>query len=294
MKDVTQQLAEIAEKICAKLEHPTASVTYLDQEELRAALTAYDASRAAPEFGPLDPAAMDLGTWRPDAAPDDVVERVAKAVSGALIAAFKAGWGNSSEGYNAEYGPLDDDVTDTAIEETKEFARIAARAALSALPARAEGTRCFECDTELHGPYCPKCAQADDALEALRESTIGLCAAIDNLWNHPDLVRVRSEIPESIKLNISRHQMQVRTKLAAPAQRDDGWMPIETAPKGPGQLILGHSEQCWIRFGRYYPEFRKWYYSGTNERQQYSETEGGTPTHWRPLPAPPAPARGEG
>lgn len=68
----------------------------------------------------------------------------------------------------------------------------------------------------------------------------------------------------------------------------DGWMPIETAPTNQGQLILGHSEQRWIRFGRFYPEFRKWYYSGTNERQQYSETEGGVPTHWRPLPAPPA------
>lgn len=65
------------------------------------------------------------------------------------------------------------------------------------------------------------------------------------------------------------------------------WQPIDTAPRGPGQLILGHSEQRWIRFGRFYPEFRKWYYSGTNERQQYSETEGGVPTHWMPLPAPP-------
>lgn len=72
--------------------------------------------------------------------------------------------------------------------------RDAACTALSALPAR------------------------DDALDALRDSAIGLCAAIDNLWNHPDLVRVRSEIPESIKLNISRHQMQVRAKLAAPAR----------------------------------------------------------------------------
>lgn len=68
------------------------------------------------------------------------------------------------------------------------------------------------------------------------------------------------------------------------ALREQEWQPIETAPKGLGQLILGHAEQRWIRFGRYYPEFRKWYYSGTNERQQYSETEGGVPTHWRPIP----------
>jgi hypothetical protein len=36
-------LAKVAEKICAKLEHPTASVTYLDQDELRAALQALEA-----------------------------------------------------------------------------------------------------------------------------------------------------------------------------------------------------------------------------------------------------------
>lgn len=66
----------------------------------------------------------------------------------------------------------------------------------------------------------------------------------------------------------------------------DGWQLIETAPRA-AQLILGNSEQRWIRFGRFYPEFRKWYYSGTNERQQYSETQGGVPTHWRPLPTPP-------
>ena len=46
MTDITAKLAAVAEKICAKLEHPTASVTYLDQDELRAALTAYTASQS--------------------------------------------------------------------------------------------------------------------------------------------------------------------------------------------------------------------------------------------------------
>lgn len=60
------------------------------------------------------------------------LEAAARAASGALIAAYKAGFGNSAEGYNAEYGPLDDDVTDTAIEETKDFAGICAKATILA------------------------------------------------------------------------------------------------------------------------------------------------------------------
>ena len=33
-----EHLAQIAERVCSKMEHPTASVTILDQEDLRAAL----------------------------------------------------------------------------------------------------------------------------------------------------------------------------------------------------------------------------------------------------------------
>lgn len=138
--------------------------------------------------------------------------------------------------------------------------RDAACTALSALPAR------------------------DDALDALRDSAIGLCAAIDNLWNHPDLVRVRSEIPESIKLNISRHQMQVRAKLAAPAQRDDGWMPIETAPKDGTQIFVTYrapNGKQTFRIVRWY--LHCWASIPGDHRSE--------PTHWRPLSAPPAPAQ---
>lgn len=75
------------------------------------------------------------------------------------------------------------------------------------------------------------------------------------------------------------------------------WRPIETAPRGTLRgssetLILGHSEKKWIRFGRWYAQVRCWYYSGTNERSQYAQVRGDDPTHWMPLPEPPATKEG--
>lgn len=69
------------------------------------------------------------------------------------------------------------------------------------------------------------------------------------------------------------------------------WQPIETAPKdglgfGP-MLLCGHVDSRWIRFGRWDPMGRRWLYSGTNERSQWSMKEGDAPTHWMPLPSPP-------
>ena len=72
------------------------------------------------------------------------------------------------------------------------------------------------------------------------------------------------------------------------------WRPIEEAPStgmGP-QMILGHAEKKWIRFGWYYAACRKWYYSGTSERTQYAQVEGDAPTHFMPLPPPPAGEQG--
>ena len=69
------------------------------------------------------------------------------------------------------------------------------------------------------------------------------------------------------------------------------WQPIETVPAqktlGSIQLLLAHEDKKWIRMGRYYPEVRKWYYSGTNERSQWAQVEGDAPTHWMLLPKPP-------
>jgi len=65
------------------------------------------------------------------------------------------------------------------------------------------------------------------------------------------------------------------------------WQDIAEAPVskklGPIQMLLSHADKRWIRMGRFYPEFGKWYYSGTNERSQWAQVEGDEPTHFKPL-----------
>jgi len=69
------------------------------------------------------------------------------------------------------------------------------------------------------------------------------------------------------------------------------WQPIaEFKPEHPMQQVLcGHSEKKWIRFGFRETVLKRWYYSGTNERSQWSQVEGDAPTHFMALPAPPIP-----
>jgi hypothetical protein len=76
------------------------------------------------------------------------------------------------------------------------------------------------------------------------------------------------------------------------ALEEGGWRPIETYHAADKfvkvqHILCGHSEGKWIRMGRYYPEMKRWYYSGTNERSQWAQVEGDEPTHWMPLPKPP-------
>ncbi len=65
------------------------------------------------------------------------------------------------------------------------------------------------------------------------------------------------------------------------------WQPIETAPKNFAQLICGHNQHKWVRFGRFEPILKRWYYSGTSERSQWAQIEGDEPTHWMPIPKAP-------
>jgi hypothetical protein len=56
-----------------------------------------------------------------------------------------------------------------------------ARAAIAALQPQDAATHCFECDTELHGPYCPKCSQGDGLAE-LRVGDFVMRTSPNGIW----------------------------------------------------------------------------------------------------------------
>jgi hypothetical protein len=64
----------------------------------------------------------------------------------------------------------------------------------------------------------------------------------------------------------------------APAEAGEGWMPIESAPKD-GTVVIATDGKA----------VQESYFSGTAWRASSRQSElWSSPTHWRPLPAPPA------
>ena len=86
------------------------------------------------------------------------------------------------------------------------------------------------------------------------------------------------------------------------AAREDGWQPIETAPKDGTWVLLagGDIDYGWDDPSKPASVVGQW--TADSECWQFAWYDGGfygeyeTPTHWRPLPAPPAidQARGKG
>lgn len=85
------------------------------------------------------------------------------------------------------------------------------------------------------------------------------------------------------------------TDLGAPAQTvQDEWRPIDTAPKDGSVLLLYVPNRCMIDMGSWrnddnYPDEPKQWFD--NSYDDYSCGYAScplTPTHWQPLPAPPA------
>lgn len=111
--------------------------------------------------------------------------------------------------------------------------------------------------------------------------------AIDPVaWKWIDATRLTNPEHMALPLTVGRLIDQARASIKTANQ----WLPIETMPEKTRlvQNLLCHNEKRWLRFGRYFPSQREWYYSGTNERSQWAQTRGDEPTHWMPLPAFPA------
>jgi hypothetical protein len=94
----------------------------------------------------------------------------------------------------------------------------------------------------------------------------------------------------------------------AKKDRDDGWQDIATAPKDGTEILLRRGERvgaaAWVEWEKRASE----YHANGTYLGEYVQDGGASwtigldgnswdgerkPTHWRPLPAPPAPSEGE-
>jgi len=76
------------------------------------------------------------------------------------------------------------------------------------------------------------------------------------------------------------------TRLDTSLIDDDGWLPIESAPKDGEQVLL--CDGMWGPYlGFYEPDRWVFYDRECNEAIWNYWVEGYGPTHWMPLPKPP-------
>lgn len=129
-----------------------------------------------------------------------------------------------------------------------------------------------------------------------------LLLTADELQNHRDAVRIQADHGSDL-LSANRVTALLGHITALTTERDalreaNAWQPIETAPRdGTKILVFTHRENVEISkwFESYFDEYEP--VEGTEYfrkvRRKYTEGwNSNTPTHWRPLPAPPAEKEG--
>jgi hypothetical protein len=81
-------------------------------------------------------------------------------------------------------------------------------------------------------------------------------------------------------------KMALRAALAAAQPVAPGGLPIETALRKPAFVLVGHEEEGWVEQARWDGERREWWSVNTD----WTDAHGSAlhPTHWMPLPPPPA------
>lgn len=88
-----------------------------------------------------------------------------------------------------------------------------------------------------------------------------------------------------------------RLRAAIALMRGQSWQPIETAPKNEPVIVVMRGQQfvAWFQDDESDPEFEVGFSSDwdqcwlvTDNKHGPYPLRGGRPTHWQPLPAPPA------
>jgi hypothetical protein len=135
-----------------------------------------------------------------------------------------------------------------------------------------------------------------DDVEAARDLAKAIMAIVLRTWRESELIGVCAE-------HLERHREQARAEAIEQAQADDGWLPIEQAPRDGTRILVakigwifkdvveafkdGHepAEQGWHLYfatTAYYAADKGYWTDGLEKLVE--------PTHWRsvgPLPAPP-------
>lgn len=155
---------------------------------------------------------------------------------------------------------------------------------------------CLSCKASFIGDkrasQCLPCA-----VVALRSSHQSVIAAKDAELDHKERVieGLNKQLTEQFELStkyVALHQA-AEARANAPVVTD-GWQPIETAPRGGEYILLGNEHGAWV--GKYQARYQ----SGHEPPNPWSSMMLNTrymphlaslvPSHWMPLPAPPATA----
>jgi hypothetical protein len=127
--------------------------------------------------------------------------------------------------------------------------------------------------------YGEQCRRA--GAEAMREAAISAARAA---------VSLTSDLYAERKIEQALRALPPATEAASPAA---GWRPIDTAPKDGSEVMLWSRYQTNPVIGEWCKN--RWWASVDGSRVIESQTDFGTdylsvevPSHWRPLPTPPA------
>lgn len=91
--------------------------------------------------------------------------------------------------------------------------------------------------------------------------------------------------------------LKIRTLERELAQSREGWQPIETAPKDGTAIIVSNDCGSWV--AKYWAIYQSGYKADSPWfslmlNHDHMPRGGGLPTHWQPLPNPPALKRSRG
>ena len=82
--------------------------------------------------------------------------------------------------------------------------------------------------------------------------------------------------------------LETERRSAETAGADEGWQPIETAPKDGTHILAYCDRMKEVGEVKWSTSFGRW--GATWVMAGFNQPWASRPTHWRPLPAPPQPA----